>query len=140
MRPSIFLFALFLGSLLACNHEKDMLEPEPNNGLDDRWILVETVNAWTGEVTSYTAENSPEAFDFRADSTFTKYRIAENCSIQGAYRERTGEPGSIDLTYLEDSTDCPVYFGYPPYLILENGQLVHDARPWDGERLVYSRQ
>ncbi|HQU60393.1 MAG TPA: hypothetical protein PLU64_14410, partial [Saprospiraceae bacterium] len=110
------------------------------NSSDIRWILVETLNPWTGEVSSYSEEDTPEAFLFRADSTFTKFLIAENCSIEGAYELSEDAPDSFDLTYLEESSDCPAYYGYPPVLTMDNGQLIYDARPWDGLLLIYSKQ
>ncbi len=137
MRLLTFFILLSIAFQLACQKEKDC-SGKPD-GIEGRWILAETFNPWTSEVTTYTEGDTPETFEFRPDSTFTKFLTEENCSIDGTFQQEDEMPRKFNLTYQEESSDCPVY-GHPSFLILENEQLIHDGTPWDGARLVYRKQ
>lgn len=101
-----------------------------------RWTLVGMGNPWTGEYMEADSLSFWYAYEFKADSTFTKYS-SEGDTASGYYHDVENQYEYRELTFTEGDIFIASCSGDKEYMRQEDGYLVVDTQPCDGPKYFY---
>lgn len=137
-----YLLTIFVFTIGCQSDGEDEVLNNLENNDGERWELVRSINAWTGEVTEGDALTILDFYIFNDDNTFVKFNPAGD-TVTGTYQRSSlenGEGDELRLTFLEESLLRNSCLAGQEYLIIRSDTLINDARACDGPQLIYTKK